>query len=43
MSNHTRYRKTPFNKTASNNRWYRWFALASFLVAVGLLVFYLLQ
>ena len=39
-----RPQRTPFfDRTDYNNRWYRWLALASALLAGGLLTFYLLQ
>ncbi|MCC2641344.1 MAG: hypothetical protein K0S45_1757 [Nitrospira sp.] len=39
-----RHRRTPFfDRTDYNNRWYRWLALASALLAGGLLTVYLLQ
>ena len=34
---------TFFDRTDYNNRWYRWLALASALIASGLLTAYLLQ
>ena len=38
-----RQRRTGFyDQTNYNNRWYRWLALASFLVALGVLTLYLL-
>ncbi len=32
-----------FSRTASNNRWYRWLAAGSFILAMGLLSVYILQ
>ncbi len=39
-----RDRRTPFfDRTDYNNRWYRWLAVASLVLALGVLTLYLLQ
>jgi hypothetical protein len=42
MNGRNRYPDT-FDKTDYNNRWYRWLAVGSFALALGVLTFYLLQ
>ena len=42
MNEPNRYSDT-FSKTASNNRWYRWLAAGTFILAMGLLTVYILQ
>jgi hypothetical protein len=40
--NETR-RPHTFSKFESDNRWYKWLALGSFIVALGVLIVYVLQ
>lgn len=42
MNGRNRYTDT-FNKTDYNNRWYCWLAVASLVLALCVLTFYLLQ
>lgn len=42
MNGPNRYSDT-FSKAASDNRWYRWLAVGSFILAMGLLTVYILQ
>ncbi len=34
-------KRTFYDRTTYNNRWYRWLALASAILALGVLTFYL--
>lgn len=42
MNARNRYTDT-FDRTNYNNRWYRWLAVASLILALCVLAFYLLQ
>ena len=42
MNERNRYTDS-FSKAAANNRWYRWLAVASFILALAVLTLYFLQ